>query len=264
MPISNTRTIYKRLERELYKEGLENLVLKNYNRFLIEEKAIRFSDYLVVPNQSCKESFLCLKNKSKIFVASYSLPTWKKVKQEKLLNEKKEAFKIITIGRLGIRKGTHIVFDIYKDIEEIIDEWNLIGQESIEIQYKLKDLKKFKKLKLHGSLGHSKIKPLLRKTTILVLPSLGEGMPLTIAEALHYQCKIICSKYCGILKGENPNIHVIEELNSNLFVQKIYEIFELWKKNKIFDNYEINFKPYQTKNEYKRTWKNILQKIKKN
>ena len=176
---------------------------------------------------------------------------------------KKQSFRIITIGRLGIRKGTHILLDIFKDIEEIIDEWDLIGQESVEIAYKFKDLKNFKKLKVHGSKSHYDIKRFLRKSTILVLPSLGEGMPLSIAEALHYKCKIICSKYCGILSQENPNIHVMEKLESNLFVEKIYEIFNSWKKNKIFDDYQAKFDPYKLANEYHMIWKNILFEITK-
>ena len=76
MPISNSRKISQRLEREFYKEGLEKLVLKKFKKFLREEKAIKFSDYLVVPNQSCKNSFICLKNQSKIFIAPYALPNW--------------------------------------------------------------------------------------------------------------------------------------------------------------------------------------------
>tara|TARA_A100001035_G_scaffold250348_1_gene221659 strand:- start:1275 stop:2579 length:1305 start_codon:yes stop_codon:yes gene_type:complete len=263
MPISNSRKISQRLEREFYKEGLEKLVLKNSKSFLREEKAIKFSDYLVVPNQSCKNSFICLKNQSKIFIAPYALPNWEKIQEEILFKEKKQSFKIITIGRLGIRKGTHILLDIYKDVEGIIDEWNLIGQESVEIANKLRDLKDLKKLKIHGSKSHSDIKTFLRKSTILVLPSLGEGMPLSIAEALHYKCTIICSKYCGILKGENPNIYVIEKVESNLFVEKIYEIFNSWKKNEILDNFQSNFQPYQLENQYQTNWKNILFEITK-
>ena len=157
MPISNSRKIAQRLEREFFKEGLEKLVLKNRKPFLREEKAIKYSDYLVVPNQSCKNSFICLKNQSKIFIAPYALPNWENINEKILFKEKKQSFRIITIGRLGIRKGTHILLDIFKDIEEIIDEWDLIGQESVEIAYKFKDLKNFKKLKVHGSKSHSLI-----------------------------------------------------------------------------------------------------------
>ena len=65
------------------------------------------------------------------------------------------------------------------------------------------------------------------------------------------------------LKGENPNIHVIEKVESNLFVEKIYEIFNSWKKNVILDNFQSNFKPYQLENQYQTNWKNILFEITK-
>ncbi len=261
MPISNTRKIYKRLEREFLKMGLMQFIPKNTN-YLREEKAIKFADYLAVPNKFCKESFVCIKNQSKIFIAPYPLPKWETISKEMLIRNKKQSFKIITIGRLGIRKGTHILANIYKEIEDIIDEWILIGQESVEIGGKLKDLKKLKKIRIVGLKSHSEIKKLLMKSTIFVLPSIGEGMPYSIAEALHYQCKIICSKYCGILNGENPNIHVIDEIDPKIFASKIYEIFELWKKNKIYDNFELrNLKPYQLENDYKKTWQNIIFKV---
>ena len=209
MPIANTREIHARLVNEFSKYNLENYYDSKRNFYLVEEKAIKECNVLVVPNKMCKKSFYSLKDESQIKLAPYPFPNWKKESIDILNKNNLLKFKILTVGRLGIRKGTHIILDIFREIEENIDEWTLIGQESNELGDRLKEFKSSRKLKIKGSLRHDEIKPFLRESTIFLLPSLGEGQPYSIGEAFHYNCQVICSNFCGITPNEYKNIHVI-------------------------------------------------------
>ena len=56
----------------------------------------------------------------------------------------------------------------------------------------------------HGQLDHRALADLMRRCDVFVLPSLYEGLPLVLVEALACGCRVVCSDLPGVQSGLSP------------------------------------------------------------
>ncbi len=110
---------------------------------------------------------------------------------------------VLFLGRLGRRKG---IYDLIEVIPELIKKdnnivFNILGDGEID---KIKELciKKnlMKNVRILGWLKGEEKQRIIRESTIFVLPSYNEGMPMSILEGMGYSLPIIATNVGGISK----------------------------------------------------------------
>ena len=116
---------------------------------------------------------------------------------EDVLDEEKENI-VLSLGRVTKEKGIDILLYAWKEVEKEIKNWKL------QIVGEGKDKEDFQKLALKLNLknvefinGTTDVKPYYKKAKIFVIPSLFEGMPMTILEAMACKSCVVSSKTAG-------------------------------------------------------------------
>ena len=119
---------------------------------------------------------------------------------------------VLSLGRVTKEKGIGTLLYAWSLLEKsVISEWQLL------IVGDGKDKKSFvelaRKFKLENVLfvsGTSEVKPIYEKSKIFVIPSISEGLPMTILEAMACKCCVLSSKTSG-------GMQLVREKNGVLF-----------------------------------------------
>lgn len=167
------------------------------NKEYIKE-TLFMADKLVVLSKSWKKIFNQLgvpENKIVIINNPVSIPIYLEV-------EKKKPIRMLFLGDLRERKG---VWDILKalhkyrgDIKDKI-EFKIGGnkrEEEIKRYIIENDLSDF--VTFEGWVANTKKWELLNWANLMILPSYGEGLPITLLEAMSYSCALISTPVGGI------------------------------------------------------------------
>jgi glycosyltransferase involved in cell wall biosynthesis len=125
------------------------------------------------------------------------------------------------LGRYDIRKGVKELSEALKNLVNKHDfEFHFIGP--IPDEFKINS----DKIKYHGAINEAaKIKDILRRTDVFVLPSHSEGMPNVILEAMASGCAILATDVGAVnvlVGGENG--WLIPPLNAKAIEEKIAQI----------------------------------------
>lgn len=105
------------------------------------------------------------------------------------------------LGLIGERKG---VFDLLKVLKRLIDDrykvnLNIGGNGEIDrLTSEIKELDLSENVRYMGWISEKEKDIVFRKTDIFVLPSYGEGMPMSILEAMTYGIPVISTCVGGI------------------------------------------------------------------
>ncbi len=91
---------------------------------------------------------------------------------------------IVFIGRLTRGKGYHLLAEIATALAEKLNAaWHIIGEDEEDLQEKMKwpaDVQ----IKHYGKLPPEEVRAVLSEMDYFILPSVAEGMPVTIVEAM--------------------------------------------------------------------------------
>ncbi len=139
------------------------------------------------------------------------------------------------LGRYEIRKGVKELSVALKNILGKYDfEFNFIGP--IPDEFKVTS----PQIKYHGSIGDAeKIKTILQRTDVFVLPSHSEGMPNVILEAMASGCAILATDVGAVnVMVDDTNGWLIPPLNEKMIEQKLLEIIK--SDTSIIENKKIN------------------------
>ncbi len=178
--------------------------------------------------------------------------------------DKKNAKKVVFVGRLDPQKGVEFLI---KAIPNIINEYNrvhffILGNGSLE--FKLKNLVKILKIQSYVTfidmIPLEKMVDFYASANIFCLPSLHEGFPLSLAEALSMGLIIVASATEGIPEAiiENKNGFLVKPGNINSLVKKLLKALRL-SDDKIREIHNRNI--FLAKNEY--SWDIIVDQIEK-
>lgn len=111
------------------------------------------------------------------------------------------AIRLTFLGLIGERKG---VFDLLKVVKRLIDDdfklkLHVGGNGEIErLRKTIADLTIAGEVECLGWISEKQRDKLLRETDIFVLPSYGEGMPMSILEAMSYSVPVVSTTVGGI------------------------------------------------------------------
>ena len=119
---------------------------------------------------------------------------------------------LLWIGRYIKGKGVEYLIDAFKIVSEEYDDLKLLmvgdGPLKKNIQKQINNLGLSEKITLKTFVPNSEIQDLYRNSDVFVLPSLEEGVPRTILEAMSCEIPVVCTKLpqlvdivnkCGIL-----------------------------------------------------------------
>ncbi|MGL1930209.1 MAG: glycosyltransferase family 4 protein [Desulfotalea sp.] len=141
-----------------------------------------------------------------------------KPKKEYKENDKKNNFQIIYAGKLAKSKGVPYLL---KAVESIIKEQNInihiklagssTSNEGDECLQLIKDLPE--NGSALGNISQSELAEQLQTADLFILPSLFEGLPLVILEALACNCPVLVTELPGVkeivAKINSPDLHTI-------------------------------------------------------
>ena len=150
-----------------------------------------------------------------------------------LSEEKDYSVNLIFLGLIGERKG---VFDLLKVVERLKKSGNNIklfiggNGEVARLQSMIKSLLLEETVYFMGWITDEKKAGLFRRSDIFVLPSYGEGMPMSILEAMSYGLPVISTNIGGIpdLVKDNETGFLIQPGD----LDAMYEKLELLIKDK--------------------------------
>ena len=168
-----------------------------------------------------------------VFIPNINLNFWKVYKINKNKN-----FTMTCIGNLNKVKNYIQLINFLKKINFKFT-LNIVGQKLLtQINYfnKLKnqvDLfnkNHHSKIILHGKKNKLEIKKILNNTSIFILPSITEGLSISLLEAMSMKRICLVSEDSNSSKIINKNNGFIFELNDESFLKKINKIKKLNKK----------------------------------
>lgn len=184
----------------LHIHGAEFMVFYKNECIKIIKKYVIFifniADKIIALSDQWKSNLTEIVDNNKIVVIRNSILI-PKVNENKDYSEAN----ILFLGRIGERKG---IYDLINVIEKIVKQGyrfklKLAGDGDIE---KVREICKSKNISRYIDTvgwinGDDKIK-LLKESTIFVLPSYNEGLPMSILEAMSYSIPVIATNVGGI------------------------------------------------------------------
>ncbi|MBD3282087.1 MAG: glycosyltransferase [Candidatus Portnoybacteria bacterium] len=151
--------------------------------------SLKWSDYLVTGSKKMKEEYAShyklKKEKIKI------LPNWINLERFEPSSKKEITNKILFIHWLSKRKGADMIIPIIIKLKDLIDDFQItvIGEgpykNSLEQEIKEKNLEKY--IKIIGGVPNKEISEYYDQNDILIMPSMEEGFPRVLLEAMAKQ-----------------------------------------------------------------------------
>ncbi len=114
--------------------------------------------------------------------------------------------KVVFVGRCTPEKGFPVLIEIARELQKrkIGVEWHIVGEDSDSSVVK-QEWKRIPDVTFHGWKSNEEVMTLLAVSDYMLLPSLAEGMPLGLAEAMK----------CGVIPIVNDLAGGIQELIEN-------------------------------------------------
>jgi glycosyltransferase involved in cell wall biosynthesis len=226
---------------------LENSILKNIKYFYaLSQDEI---DYLkkIAPNSKVKFQTMGIEDE-------YFKNVNKKTARKKLelpLNKKI----IIFIGRINEVKGIRYLIDAMEDLKEV--ELKIIGYlQKVEEFKTYAESKNLKNIEFLGGVFGERKRLYLSAADALILPSMKEGAPVTVMEALARNTPVVVTNIGGVplmIKDKREGV-IIKQKNSKEIIRGVREI--LGWKNK-------NIQKYAEKYRWKEIIDNTIEDYKK-
>lgn len=155
-------------------------------------------------------------NKNKVFIAGTGFnPDTFYINENKINSNKinSNKIKIVYAGKLSYSKGVPFLINSINLIKKYVNNIELYlagsgaGDETINIIKLCNHNSCNFNINVLGSISQKKLSDLFRECDILVLPSLYEGLPLVLIEAMACGLKIVCTELPGIKEwmGETIN-----------------------------------------------------------
>ena len=152
-------------------------------------------------------------------------------------------YHLLYLGRLHPKKGIDILLQaiatLKKENPNIFNNWiiDIVGWDHENCQTKLEHIVHSNNLKeiviFHGGLfGEDKIK-MYANADAYILPSHGEGLPMTILEAWSWKLPVVMTPQCNIPEGFEANAAIRIEDNVSSIKQGLQTLFNMSDEERI-------------------------------
>jgi len=182
------------------------------NERIVERELAEYSmaDLIIVPSLICMSSFRnrgVNMEKVKLVYFPSALNNFKRH------NFTSNGHKLILtfVGQVNLRKGIPTLLQAFKKINNKNIELYLIGSIDHKFQKYLQDANLMSDgIKITGHLNSEQIRKILNKTSIFIMPSVEEGWPLALMEAISVGCvPIVSNAVCQIEEIPNQDERLI-------------------------------------------------------
>lgn len=270
MDVSAANRIYM---KEIYERDLK--ISPEFSQLLIKEidflsdikkleylkREVELSQYFIVGSEFVKRSLIysSISNED-ILVCPYGVNTKLFTPNNKKLLNKNDIIEFVFIGGTKQLKGISYLLEAFMKIEDKDARLTIIGDCNLPDEL----LARYnKKVNFAGNVLHSEVSKILAGMDVMIFPSLGEGMSLSVLEAMASGLMIITSENSGTndLISEGVNGFVIPIQNKEVIIEKIdWCINNKSKLKKMGENARIVAEQY-TWEAYERRVSNIIKKI---
>lgn len=206
--------------------------LKKERSFLWKEKVcqrllseIKDTQIFVAPSFFVKKSLIYSGiREEQIFICPYGA-NFSPLKTDKIVKWEGE-LEAVYVGNVTEMKGIFYLLEATKRIDRCRIHLTVVG--SYDSQDKLLDQYK-DVVTFLGRVSHDQVAEILKRSDLFVFPSLGEGLSLSVLEAL------ACGLPCIVTENSGANDAIIEGRNG--FVVKIQDVDALEEKMRWFDEH---------------------------
>lgn len=163
------------------------------NKLDRKDSEIALSDVIFVASQFTENSLKLYENKlPPIKTIPYGFPpVYSKRSYENF--SKKRKVSLLFVGKVTQQKGIGHLFDAVKGLEDYV-ELTVVGKRPVENFSFNEELNKHRYL---DSLSHEDVLKLMRKSDILVFPTLFDGFGMVITEAMSQGTPVIATERCA-------------------------------------------------------------------
>ena len=170
---------------------------------------------------------------------------------------------LITVSRLDIGKRNNEIIDIVKELDDKEVKLTIIGdgKEYSNLKEQIKKLNLEDQITLTGYLPKDKIEKYMLNSSIFLMASVSEGLPMVLLEAMSYGVPCIAYETdSGVndIIDDDINGYVIKNRNKKEYLEKIKILLEDKNKRKKFSNAAIKKSYNFSKNEIVKIWDKIL------
>ena len=169
---------------------------------------------------------------------------------------------ILYVGRLEPVKGVQYLVRAMKRVHDTIPDARLIiigdGTERAMLEALSTHLGIQNHVQFGGEVPHEKVLSFMQQADVFVLPSLSEGFPMVIIEALACGLPVIASRVGGVpeIITNEANGYLVEAKDTESIADNILVLLQDEKlRRKISDNNKQLVKKY--------TWENVIMKLEK-
>jgi glycosyltransferase involved in cell wall biosynthesis len=184
------------------------------------------------------------------------------VDAKKFFPGKKEANKIVFVGRLDKEKGLHLLIEALAELQNKFDfELNVLGEGPLRKELELKAKNSGIKFNFFGFVMHSEIPFFLASASIFVLPSFFEVMPVSVIEAMSSGCAVIASnafgvkdligKKEGLIFEKGSKVQLKEKLSELLSSASLCNYFGKKAREKVLKEFDVRIISEKTEKLYR-------------
>jgi glycosyltransferase involved in cell wall biosynthesis len=187
------------------------------------DEEIELSDSIIVGSKFVANSFFeqgIAKEKIKIIPYGVDLGLFRPCEDEHVA----EQFTVLFVGRIDQKKGISYLLEGFKKFSRPGAKLRLIGQ----ITGSAKPLESYQGLYEHSlNLTHRELALEMRNASVLVLPSLLEGLPLSVMEAMASGLPVITTA-CGAddLIRDGVDGHIVQMRDADAIAERLVFLFE--------------------------------------
>jgi len=144
----------------------------------------------------------------------------------------KDAFTILSVGRLEKVKGHKYLIEAFKDIKARIPKAQLLvvgdGSERENLEAQVEELDLSESVKFTGAVKHEDLPDIFAKANIFVMPSLFEGFGITAIEAMASGLPLVASKAGSLIEvvEDGRNGMLIGAEDSEAITQAVLFIYD--------------------------------------
>jgi glycosyltransferase involved in cell wall biosynthesis len=150
---------------------------------------------------------------------------------------KKDNYKhLLFLGRLHPKKGVDILLEAFGEINreepKLFDNWvlDIVGWAQEGFDSKLRSIVKYYDLEdkviFHGGLFGDNKQYMYSQADAYILPSHGEGLPLTVLEAWAFETPVLMTPFCNIPKGFEVNAAIKIENTKDSVKEGLLKLLE--------------------------------------
>ena len=194
---ASTHIVY---QNELLKEEYNKLNLKYkpiHDWFIQRElEEYKNSNFILLPSNFVEKTF---KDKGYKNTKVINFGSWYKQFYPIEKKIKKNSFDIVFVGQISIRKGLHYLFEAFNHIKSNQINLHIIGSKTLDSNFLKKLINKIKRenVYFYGHKSHNEINKIINNSNLFIMPSIEEGMAISIMQAISSGCPVLITENTG-------------------------------------------------------------------